>query len=396
MRTAVVLSTLLSASLVAASPVQWPLGLLSKYQVWDNTQTAMDGYDIHEKRLVQFGENESPIWVSEWEKIKFKESGINFMDITDTQDLGFSLFSGDSKRLSAVTYPSPNSTVLVKKVIKSLSTEGPLENLQKFTSFTNRHYRSETGKQSQKWLLSKVDSLTKEYAPDSLLPFVSITEFPHKWGQNSIVAQIKGNSDELIIIGAHQDSTSFLPFLPAPGADDDGSGTVTILEAYRALISSGIRPQKTVEFHWYAAEEGGLLGSRELAQDYERRGALVYAMQHFDMTAWVKKGTQEVVGILTDYTDSSLRKFVTELVDEYLSIPWADTQCGYACSDHASWTQAGYPAMMAIESLFGDSNPNIHGSRDRLDISPEFSFTHMLEFSKLAVALVIELGFPKE
>lgn len=38
------------------------------------------------------------------------------------------------------------------------------------------------------------------------------------------------------------------------GADDDGSGTVTILEAYRALLESGFKPNRTVEFHWYSAE----------------------------------------------------------------------------------------------------------------------------------------------
>jgi len=38
------------------------------------------------------------------------------------------------------------------------------------------------------------------------------------------------------------------------GADDDGSGTVTILEAYRALLESDFRPNRTVEFHWYSAE----------------------------------------------------------------------------------------------------------------------------------------------
>lgn len=32
---------------------------------------------------------------------------------------------------------------------------------------------------------------------------------------------------------------------------DDGSGTVTILEAYRALIAAGFSPEHTVEFHWY-------------------------------------------------------------------------------------------------------------------------------------------------
>ena len=105
------------------------------------------------------------------------------------------------------------------------------------------------------------------------------------------------------------------PFLPAPGvlnskrftvprlaeplsgADDDGSGSVTILESYRALISSNFRPVRPVEFHWYSAEvcqalclrgalmrcrllpqEGGLLGSQVVAQAYENRDANVVAM----------------------------------------------------------------------------------------------------------------------
>jgi hypothetical protein len=42
--------------------------------------------------------------------------------------------------------------------------------------------------------------------------------------------------------------------MPLPGADDDGSGSVTILESYRALIASNFRPERPVEFHWYSAE----------------------------------------------------------------------------------------------------------------------------------------------
>jgi hypothetical protein len=42
------------------------------------------------------------------------------------------------------------------------------------------------------------------------------------------------NSDSITIVGAHQDSMNYKnPFDAAPGADDDGSGTVTILEALR-------------------------------------------------------------------------------------------------------------------------------------------------------------------
>jgi len=181
------------------------------------------------------------------------------------------------------------------------------------------------------------------------------------------------------------------PFLPAPGADDDGSGSVTILESYRALLAADFHPERSIEFHWYSAEEGGLLGSQAVAQAYEGR-VNVLAMSQFDMTAWVKRGTREEVGIITDFVDLPLTEFNKQLVDTYLAIPWVETQCGYACSDHASWRKAGFPSSFTIESTFGNSNKNIHSANDRIDVSDEFSFDHMLEFSKLAVAFVVELG----
>ena len=67
--------------------------------------------------------------------------------------------------------------------------------------------------------------ITAEFAPDNLKDLISVTEFDHEWGQNSILVKIKGSnpSDEgAVIITAHQDSTNMWPFLPAPGADDDG------------------------------------------------------------------------------------------------------------------------------------------------------------------------------
>src|SRR5690554_5262592 len=64
----------------------------------------------------------------------------------------------------------------------------------------------------------------------------------------------------------------------SPGADDDGSGTVTILEVFRALVNTGFRPHRPVEFHWYSAEEAGLLGSQDVAKSYERKAVDVLAM----------------------------------------------------------------------------------------------------------------------
>lgn len=350
------------------------------------------GYDLdlNELRLVQL-EGRDPVWMTEYEKIQAKAQGLNFFDITDAQDLGN---PDESLTTQDVVFGPLTHHNKVKKVISTLSVKGPKANLEKFTSFRTRYYRSDTGKESQLWLLNKIhETITKSASP-SLRKHITTREFTHSWKQNTIITSINGTTspEEVVIISAHQDSTNMWPFLPAPGADDDGSGTVTILEAYRALLESDFRPNRTVEFHWYSAEEAGLLGSQDVARDYRSRGVKVVAMSQFDMTAWVKKGTREEVGIITDFTNPKLTQFNKGLVEEYLSIPYVETKCGYACSDHASWEKAGYPATFTIESAFGNSNRNIHSANDRIDISDEFSFSHMLEFSKLAVALAIELG----
>ncbi|KAJ7179301.1 peptidase [Mycena filopes] len=345
--------------------------------------------DLGAQRLVQM-DGQPPVWMSELEKIEAKARGIKFFDITDTRDLGMV-----SRLQVKASFPSPNATEKVKPILKTLSTKGPEANLREFTSFRTRHYRSDTGRQSQVWLKNRISEITSEWGSKSLQNKITISEFSHSWGQNSVIARINGSSttdDGVIVIGAHQDSTNMWPFLPAPGADDDGSGSVTILESYRALLAADFHPVRAIEFHWYSAEEGGLLGSQAVAQAYEVRHVNVVAMSQFDMTAWVKAGTTESVGIIMDFVDLPLTEFNKQLVDMYLDIPWAETKCGYACSDHASWAKAGYPSSFTIESTFENSNKHIHSANDRIDVSEEFSFSHMLEFSKLAVAFAVELG----
>jgi bacterial leucyl aminopeptidase len=140
------------------------------------------------------------------------------------------------------------------------------------------------------------------------------------------IARIHGSNitedDSVVIIGAHQDSKNYKePEKRSPGADDDGSGTVTILEAFRQLAEVGYAPAKTLEFHWYAAEEGGLRGSRPVAKHYRELGKNVAAMTQFDMTAWVKNGTDEAIGIVSSDVDIGLLALQVQIVNEYLDLP---------------------------------------------------------------------------
>ena len=89
---------------------------------------------------------------------------------------------------------------------------------------------------------------------------VSFQLFEHaSWLQPSLIVTIQGgkSSAETVIIGAHVDSIAGGSGSRAPGADDNGSGTSAVLQVFRALIKNNFVPDRTVEFHHYAAEEVG-------------------------------------------------------------------------------------------------------------------------------------------
>ena len=165
--------------------------------------------------------------------------------------------------------------------------------------------------------------------------------FPHSWGQASVIATLPGKSNKTVVIGAHQDSINlFLPsILAAPGADDDGSGTVTIMEALRVLLQSEDivkgEMDNTVEFHWYSAEEGGLLGSQAIFSAYEKEGRDVKAMLQQDMTGYVAKtleaGEKESVGVITDYVDPGLTDFIKEVITEVGAL--STNRCSFGVDD---------------------------------------------------------------
>jgi len=84
--------------------------------------------------------------------------------------------------------------------------------------------------------------------------------------------------DELVILGAHRDAWG-------PGAADNVSGTVSVLEAARAVadaVRAGHRPKRTIVFATWDAEEWGLIGSTEYVEEDSlrlQRGAVAYLNQ---------------------------------------------------------------------------------------------------------------------
>jgi leucyl aminopeptidase len=174
----------------------------------------------------------------------------------------------------------------------------------------------------------------------------------------------------------------------APGADDNASGVAVLDEVARAALSLGYRPDRTVIFYAYAAEEVGLVGSAEIAQAAEDEQLNVIGVLQLDMTNF-NPNPNPYLAIITDYTDASLNQFARQLIDEYVGMPWKDTECGYACSDHASWQRRGFPVHYVHEATTDESNEDIHTSRDTLALS-DGSAQHSLHFARYTAAFMAE------
>ncbi|KAK5987974.1 Leucine aminopeptidase 1 [Cladobotryum mycophilum] len=349
-----------------------------------------------EKFLVETAPGKTQ-WVTEEGKWELRRNGQNFIDITNHRDLTAER-SPSVPKPPLVTYPKKLTRQdKVHGLFSYLRKENMEENLGHLTSYWTRYYNSDYGLQSSQWILDKVNSIIKEAGANET---VTAKHFDHRWKQKSVIATIPGQSKSTIVIGAHQDSTNlWLPtILAAPGADDDGSGTVTIMEVFRTLLTDRDiidgGAQNTIEFHWYSAEEAGLLGSQDIFSSYAKQKRDVKAMLQQDMTGYIQgtldAGEPESVGVITDYVHQGLTGFIKKIIEGYCDIPWVETKCGYACSDHASASKAGYASAFVIESAFETASKKIHTTDDLMKY---LSFDHMLQHAKMTLGLVVELGY---
>jgi len=266
------------------------------------------------------------------------------------------------------------------------------EFITEFSQFHTRYYTSETGVESSEWLLEQVNAVI---AANDKYPGgpVSARAFDHTWPQTSVIARIEGSDPELksqvVVLGAHADSVNlFGSGQRSPGADDDASGSVVLFEVFRALLETNTVLKRTVEFQFYAAEEVGLRGSQDIAEDYAAKKVNVISMAQFDVVGYY--AGRDEIGIVTDFTNAELSKFIRTVVEGYLSFKWTDLKCGYGCSDHASWTAEGFPAAFPVEIVF---HPDMHTAKDTVDT---VNFEQVEQFARLAVGYAVELAEPQQ
>ncbi|HXN20849.1 MAG TPA: M20/M25/M40 family metallo-hydrolase [Candidatus Binatus sp.] len=154
------------------------------------------------------------------------------------------------------------------------------------------------------------------------------------------VAEIRGSEkpDEIVILGAHLDSWDL-----GEGTTDNGTGSMIVLEAARALQKLGLRPKRTIRFLLFSGEEQGLVGSRTYVAAHKDELPKISAALIHDT------GTGRVVSIslMRNYQD---REVMDKVVAPLHSLGLLElTQRWMTGSDHASFEEAGVPGFFCLQ-----------------------------------------------
>ncbi|MFO8108991.1 MAG: M20/M25/M40 family metallo-hydrolase [Thermoplasmata archaeon] len=209
----------------------------------------------------------------------------------------------------------------------------------------------------------------------------------------NVIAELPGSNPDLVpetlIIGGHFDSINNRGGTePAPGADDNGSGSVVALETAR--IMSQYSFERTIRFALWGAEEQGLHGSKYYASNIDVEEEKVMAKLNYDMIGYAEDDNL-AVNLHADTQSNWILDYMANVSDTY-----PDTSLDFTYiydsterrSDHSSFWDQGYNATLAIESVF---SPYYHSEDDTLDKITMPQVTHT---TKHALATLAHLADP--
>lgn len=176
---------------------------------------------------------------------------------------------------------------------------------------------------------------------------------PFVWDNVWVKQRGRGGAPGTVLVCAHYDSVSELssfknPNAPAPGADDNATGTAAVLEF--ALASRGHAYRRDVIYVCYSGEEEGLLGSAHFASRMATAGEPLLGVLNMDMLGYKGKSPEDADVVtnhnsvwLGEYARAAATTYVADLTAEVI----VDDKMFY--SDHKPFWNLGYTANLVIE-----------------------------------------------
>jgi Zn-dependent M28 family amino/carboxypeptidase len=186
------------------------------------------------------------------------------------------------------------------------------------------------------------------------------------------------------------------------GADDDGSGSMAVLEIAEAIQAMQTKPKRSTLFVWHTGEESGLVGSYFFARNPTVPMDSIVAQINLDMVGRgraedIPGGGPDYLAVVGSFFDSKdLGETVTS-VNKRLTKPlsldyrfdsattWAGYNNIYGRSDHFNYAQQGVPIAFFFTGLHGDYH-------QRTDEPEWIDYPHYARITSYIGDLVVEVG----
>ncbi len=299
----------------------------------------------------------------------------------------------------------PDADPRIAKLVAAVSEDRLRALTQKLVSFGTRSTLSDTMSATRgigaarRWIFDELKrsgpKLQVSYDSHRIAPQGRITR---EVELRNVMAVLPGRSPRRVYITGHYDtvnlgsggqlalnsggnnpqaSREFNHDIDAPGANDDGSGTVLTMELARVFAESGLEFDATLVFICWAGEEQGLIGSSAHAQALAASKGVVEGMFNNDIVGNSQGGNgmidNESVRVYSlgpeDGMSRSLARYIARAAATYvpahrIRLMAREDRFGRG-SDHSSFTAHGYPA-----AVFRESNENFsrqHTAEDKIE-----------------------------
>ena len=283
-------------------------------------------------------------------------------------------------------FPIVNHNPTVQEIVNRVNSDSVLGFVWRLSNFQTRYSSTDSCQAAADYIKYQFET----YGLDS----VYFQEFDSTYAPNVIgIKQGKLYPDSIYtVLCGHYDCTSQNPFNFAPGADDNGSGATSVLEAVRVM--QGYNCEKSLRFIAFCGEEQGLIGSNYYASQALNRGDSILGVINVDMVAYSlpNRDSASIIGKPSNPNCAPLVDYFITCADTYTLLKTQRQIIDRPRSDHASFNQYGFTAIHCRENL-NINNPYYHTTGD--SIGGGFNALNLCtDVIKAAVATVTSLAVP--
>lgn len=326
----------------------------------------------------------------------------------------FTLLALSSCKTSQPSQNKDNSVANLSSYINSITSAELQTHLTIVASddMQGRETGSEGQKKAGKYLIEqyKKNGIAPPKGADNYFQHVPAAFMNSKYNENlpdseNILAFIEGTEkpNEIVVISAHYDHVGIKNGEVYNGADDDGSGTVALLEiaqAFQKAKKEGFGSKRSILILHVTGEEHGLHGSRYYSENPIFPLANTVADVNIDMIGrrdeFHKESNNYVYLIGSDYLSTDLYNVCEDVNKKHINInidykfnDKKDPNRFYYRSDHYNFAKNGIPSVF----LFNGVHADYHKATDEID---KIEFDALTKRTQLAFAIAWEIANRKD